>query len=93
MKLESPPNKPLPLWNELWSNDGQFHSQPALDYTAGEKPFWPASKAALALATALGVMGGFYYTIISGWKPSKASWVPMQYPPEVLETYGTSKSK
>lgn len=76
----------LPLWDELWWDDGLKHSQPVLDFTVGDAHGAPARNA-LQLFTALGVMVGGIFACKAAWSDDKMLAVPPQYPPEVLEAY------
>jgi len=72
------------LWDELWWDDGQLHSQPVLD-GVGEPTLWSPAKSAVLLLTALGVVGGAAY-LAAATAPAQV-WAPQQYPPDVQELF------
>lgn len=63
-----PPHAKLPLWDELWWDDGLKHSQPVLDFTGPEyKSVYSPLQAAGQLFAALGVMVGGVYACKAMW--------------------------
>ncbi|KAI8463367.1 MAG: hypothetical protein J3K34DRAFT_444264 [Monoraphidium minutum] len=86
IKYAPEPNKPVPLWDEMWWDDGLMHSQPVLD-GVGEPTLFTPAQSALQLAVAMGVMISSVYAAKAAWSEDKAIYVPPQYPPEVLEAY------
>lgn len=85
------PNKQLAMWDELWWDDGLYHSQPVLDGTL--EPQLQSPGATLRqLGLALSIIGASIYACTSLWSEKQEICVPQQYPPEVLEAF-TSRGK
>ena len=57
----------MPLWDELWWDDGLKHSQPILDFTGPEPLQNTRGQAALQLFTALGVVVGGIFACKWAW--------------------------
>lgn len=91
VKFAEAPNKPVPLWDELWWDDGLVHSQPVLD-GVGEPTLFTPGQSAFQLAVAMSVMIGSIFAAKAAWKDEDTVYARPQYPPEVLEAY-TSRDK
>lgn len=83
--------KPVPLWDELWWDDGLLHSQPVLDGTIEQQLQSPGASLR-QLAIVLTGIAGSIWAMNAAWSEKKDVLVPHQYPPEVLDTY-TSRDK
>lgn len=85
-KLAPRPDKPLPLWYDMWWDNGVFPGQPAVDYMFGPLPSnlteaWYA-KAWGVFAVFMGLPIWYHYNYVDEFRQP---FVPPQYPPEVRE--------
>jgi hypothetical protein len=91
VKFAPAPNKPIPLYDELWWDDGLYHSQPVLDGTLEPQLQSPGSYLR-QLGIVLTAIVGSIWAMNASWSEKKDIVVPHQYPPEVLDAY-TSRGK
>uniref|UniRef100_A0A7S0RTJ2 NADH dehydrogenase [ubiquinone] 1 beta subcomplex subunit 8, mitochondrial n=2 Tax=Chlamydomonas leiostraca TaxID=1034604 RepID=A0A7S0RTJ2_9CHLO len=93
IKIAPRPDKPLPLWYEMWWDNGVFPGQPACDYMFGPLPAnlteaWYA-KAWAAFAVFMGVPIWYHYNHVDEFRHP---FVPHQYPPETREVLLRSRN-
>lgn len=88
VKYAPPPNKPLPLYDELWWDDGLYHSQPVLDGTLTQMPQTPGSYVR-QLGGVLAAIGGLIWAFNATWNDSKVIAGPVQYPPETVNAFAS----
>jgi hypothetical protein len=81
----------MPLWDELWWDDGQFYQQATLD-GVGDNPLHTPASSLRQLVAALAGVGATIWAAHAAWSPEKEPYAPQQYPPEVLEAV-TSRNK
>jgi hypothetical protein len=81
----------MPLWDELWWDDGQFYQQATLD-GVGDNPLHTPASSLRQLVAALAGVGATIWAAHAAWSPEKEPYAPQQYPPEVLEAV-TSRGK
>jgi hypothetical protein len=81
----------MPLWDELWWDDGQFYQQATLD-GVGDNPLHTPASSLRQLGVALAFVGSTIWAAHAAWSPEKEPYAPQQYPPEVLEAV-TSRNK
>lgn len=81
----------MPLWDELWWDDGQLYQQATLD-GVGDNPLHTPASSLRQLALALATVGATIWGAHAAWSPEKEPYAPQQYPPEVLEAI-TSRNK
>lgn len=81
----------MPLWDELWWDDGQFYQQATLD-GVGDNPLHTPASSLRQLVFALATVGAGIWAAHAAYSPEKEPYAPQQYPPEVLEAV-TSRKK
>ncbi|GAX77594.1 hypothetical protein CEUSTIGMA_g5038.t1 [Chlamydomonas eustigma] len=94
IKLAPRPDKPLPLWYEMWWDNGVFPGQPAADFMWGPLPAnLTETFYAKAWAGFLVVMGAPLAYLHATTDEFSQPMVPQQFPPEVrqvLEKHGNT---
>eukprot|EP00199_Chlamydomonas_sp_CCMP681_P003579 CAMPEP_0119101014 /NCGR_PEP_ID=MMETSP1180-20130426/143_1 /TAXON_ID=3052 ORGANISM="Chlamydomonas cf sp, Strain CCMP681" /NCGR_SAMPLE_ID=MMETSP1180 /ASSEMBLY_ACC=CAM_ASM_000741 /LENGTH=150 /DNA_ID=CAMNT_0007085029 /DNA_START=81 /DNA_END=533 /DNA_ORIENTATION=+ len=93
IKLAPRPDKPLPVWYDMWWDNGVFPGQPAVDYMFGPLP---ANLTETWYAKAWGIFGvvlaaPIYYHL-NDVDEFRQPFVPQQYPADVREVLLRSRN-